>query len=871
MTDSAIKGDPVLRVDKPTIEHHEHGRLGIGERAPRLSWRTTDAKPEYRQVAARIEATITREGVETVDTTDVVGAEQILVAWPFPDLRSRDQVAVRVQVSDGDRWSEWSEPASAEVGLLDESDWVAQFVGPAGDEPDGPHRRPSRVRHEFDLPGDVVSARLYLSAHGVAEAELNGERVGDEELTPGWTSYRHRLRYAAFDVTRHLTTGANAIGVWLGDGWWRGRLGYAGGRYDIYGSRLAALAQLEVVLADGTRQTIATNPEWSAGVGPITVSDLYDGEHFDARLHDPAWSTVGYSTEGWTPVAIVDERSGQLVAPTGPPVRAVESLRPVTIEEREPGRWLLDFGQNHSGRLRIKAHGPAGTEIRLRHAEVVQQGDVYTDSLRTAQATDVLTLDGSPIEWEPRFTIHGYRYAEVTGWHGPLTADHVESRVIHSDMERRGWFESSHELVNKLHENTVWSLRGNFVDIPTDCPQRDERLGWTGDIQVFAPTATFLYGVTGMLASWLQDLAAEQVEFDWVPPFVPYLDLPPWTEFEKDPSAVWGDVAILTPDVLHQRTGDLELLRRQYASALQWMQHVERGAGPSRLCEGTVQLGDWLDPNAPADDPMKAMTDPALVATAYFAHSARRMAAIARTLGETADAAYYEALAPEVAAAYAARYIVEGGRMRDDTQTAYALTTAFDLWPDADSRTAGTARLAELVNQSEGRISTGFAGTPVVSDALTMSGHLAEAYRLLESTDRPSWLYAVTNDATTIWERWDSLLPDGTVYPGNMTSFNHYALGSVTDWLHRVVAGIEAVEPGWRRIRFAPQPGGTFTHASARHLTPYGEAAIAWAIARGRLSVTVKVPVGATAVVALPGAREVEVGHGRHTIDVAWG
>jgi alpha-L-rhamnosidase len=858
-----------VRVLQPTIEHHEPGRLGIGETRPRLSWRVEDASPTYVQAAARIHIVVDREGGAVEQTFDHPGAEQILVAWPGEDLRSRDRLAVRVQVSDGTTWSEWSAAIHAEVGLLDRSEWVAALVGPAWDEPAGPHRRPGRVRTDFRLDDEIESARLYLTGHGLVEAEINGRRVGDEELTPGWTSYRHRLRYATFDVADLLSIGENAIGVWLGDGWWRGRLGYAGGRLDIYGQRLGARAQLEILTAGGRRVVVASDGTWTAGFGPILRSDLYDGEHFDARAHDPEWSTAGYPADGWTPVAIIDEPSGELVAPTGPPVRFVESLRPVAIEEREPGRWLLDFGQNHSGRLRIRTSGEAGTELRIRHAEVLQHGDVYTDSLRTAQATDVLILDGGPIEWEPRFTIHGYRYAEISGWQDDLTADDVESRVIHTDLERRGWFESSHDLVNKLHENTVWSLRGNFVDIPTDCPQRDERLGWTGDIQVFAPTATFLYDVTGMLGSWLQDLAAEQREFDWVPPFVPYLDLPPWTEFDKDPSAVWGDVAILTPDVLHQRTGDIGLLRRQYASALQWMRHVERGAGPSLICEGTEQLGDWLDPNAPAGEPMKAMTDPVLVATAYYAHSARRMAAIAHLLGETEDAAYWNALAPRVAAAYARRFIGADGRMTDDTQTAYALTTTFDLWPDEASRAAGTARLAELVRASDGRISTGFAGTPVVSDALTRSGHLAEAYQLLESTGRPSWLYAVVNDATTIWERWDALLPDGTVYPGDMTSFNHYALGAVTDWLHRVVAGIESIEPGWRAIRFAPRPGGTLTHASARHLTPYGEASISWRLADGRLSAAITVPAGSRGVVELPGAEPVDVGQGTHEFEVA--
>jgi alpha-L-rhamnosidase len=346
------RGDRALRVLQPTIEHHEPERIGIGERAPRLSWRVTDVPTDYRQAASRIEVTCMRNGSEATVLAELEGPEQILVAWPFDDLQSRDRISVRVQVSDGRSWSPWSEPAVAELGLLEESDWQARFIGPAWAEPTGPHKRPGRLRHEFELPEGVVTARLYLSAHGIAEAEFNGRRVGDEELTPGWTSYRHRLRYATFDVTDHLQAGANAIGIWLGDGWWRGRLGYAKGRYDIYGERLAAIAQLEVVLANGRRIIVSTSDEWLAGFGPIRQSDLYDGEHFDARDHDANWSSPGYATEGWTPVALVDESSGALVAPTGPPVRFVESLRPVSIEEREPGRWLLDFGQNHSGRHR---------------------------------------------------------------------------------------------------------------------------------------------------------------------------------------------------------------------------------------------------------------------------------------------------------------------------------------------------------------------------------------------------------------------------------------------------------------------------------------------------------------------------------------
>lgn len=850
------------------LEHHEPGRLGIGESAPRLSWHVVDAEPSFVQRGVQARITRTLAGDTTTTEVELAPLEQVLVPWPAAPLRSREQVAVQIRVSDGEHWTDWSDPAFAEAGLLEAEDWIAVPVGAPGDPGEGPHRRPERVRRDFTLDKPVARARAYVSAHGVIEVEVNGRRVGDEELTPGWTSYRHRLRYATFDVTEHLGEGDNCIGSWLGDGWWRGRLGFAGGLKDIYGDRLGAIVQLEVEYADGTTETIATDDSWQAGPSPILLSDLYDGERFDAREDDPDWSRPGHSSEGWGPVEAREASHGAMVAPTGPPMRVVETLEPLEVIDKGDGRFLLDFGQNHSGRLRIRASGPAGSTIRLRHAEVLVDGELCTEPLRTAEVTDELTLTGDEIEWSPRFTIHGYRFAEVSGWHGDLTPGSVVSDVIHSDMDRRGWFEVSDERIARLHENVVWSLRGNFVDIPTDCPQRDERLGWTGDIQVFAPTATFLYGVTGLLSSWLQDLAAEQIEMDWVPPYVPYLDIPPFDGLPRDPMAVWGDVASLTPLVLFERTADEALLRRQYASAKAWLASVEAGAGPDRICAGTEQLGDWLDPTAPAEDPTKAMTDRYLVATAYFAWAARRLAQTAAHLGEDADAARYSALADEVAAAYAARYISEDGTVEGDSQTGYALTEAFGLWPDPATRDRGTARLASLVADAGGRVSTGFAGTPVVTDALSGSGHLAQAYQMMECEEAPSWLYAVKNGGTTIWERWDSLKPDGTVNAGDMTSFNHYALGSIADWMHRVVAGIEAVEPGWRRIRFAPRPGGSIDHAGARHLTPYGEAVVAWRIADDELHVTATVPVGASAVVDLPGSAPVEVSHGVHRFTV---
>jgi alpha-L-rhamnosidase len=532
------------------------------------------------------------------------------------------------------------------------------------------------------------------------------------------------------------------------------------------------------------------------------------------------------------------------------------------------GRRILDFGQNVTGFVRLRATAPAGTTVTLRTAEVLQHGELYTRPLRTAISSDRYTFAGRPDgeEWEPRFTFHGFRYVEVDGWPGDLDADAASgaliAKVIHTDLARSGWFSSSDERLNRLHENIVWGMRGNFVDIPTDCPQRDERLGWTGDIQVFAPTASYLFDCSGMLAGWLRDLAAEQLPDGTVPWYVPVIPADAkWTP--QRPGAAWGDAATVVPWTLYERFGDTGVLRAQFDSARRWVDLQSEIAGPSLLWDTGFQLGDWLDPAAPPDDPADARTDRYLVASAYFAYSSRLVAQMAEVLGDVDAAARYASLADAVRAAFAARYVQPGGRMTSDAQTAYAIALRFDLLADED-RAGAASRLAELVRESGNRIATGFVGTPLVNDALSGSGQLEAAYDLLLEDECPSWLYQVKMGATTVWERWDSMLPDGSVNPGSMTSFNHYALGAVADWMHRVVGGLAPDEAGYRRIRFAPRPGGGLTAASARHATPYGDAAIDWFLTGEQLRVRVVVPVGATAVIDLEGRDPEELEHGVH-------
>jgi alpha-L-rhamnosidase len=793
------------------------------------------------------------------------------VPWPFAALHSRERLLLRLRVwgKDG-QVSGWSAPATVEAGLLDPDDWSAQFITPSWEEDRSRAQPVPLVRREFDVYEQVSQARLYITALGVYEAHLNGQVVGDEVLAPGWTSYPSRLLYQTFDVTPLLRPGRNALGALLGDGWYRGRLGFNGGRRNIYGARLALLAQLEIRYADGRIERVVTDKSWLATTGPILASDLYDGESYDARLECPGWSSPGYDDHAWTHVQTIERDLSTLAAPSGPPVRRTEVRAPVAVFTSPGGHTLLDFGQNLVGRLRLTVRGEAGQTITLRHAEVLEHGELGTRPLRTARATDRYTLRGGDEEtWEPRFTFHGFRYAEVEGWPGELRVNDILAVVCHSDLERTGWFECSDPLLNRLHENVVWSMRGNFVSLPTDCPQRDERLGWTGDIQVFAPTASFLYASAGFLASWLADVAAEQGQDGIVPYVVPNIlpnRLPGDIGGTTVPAAAWGDAAVLVPWTLYQRYGDRGILETQFESMCAWVDLIARLAGDRLLWDQGFQFGDWLDPNAPPERPAAALTAPAIVATAYFAHSASILGQIALLLGKQAEAAHYLELAARVRKAFAAEYVTPAGRVLSDSATAYALALQFDLLA-AEQRQHAGEHLVHLVRENGYHISTGFVGTPLICDALSSIGAYETAFRLLNQRACPSWLYPVTMGATTIWERWDSMLPDGSINPGEMTSFNHYAFGAVADWMQRVIAGLAPAAPGYRRLAIQPHPGGGLTYARASLRTPYGLAESSWTLEEGKMTLTVILPPNTTASVTLPGTQETlyEVGSGTHT------
>lgn len=848
-----------VQVAAPTIEHHTFP-FGIGTATPRLSW-ITGAPAGWKQAAAQLRLTVDGEHTDA----ELAGSDSVLVTWPFPPLPSRTRATVAVRVTDdGGSYSPWSPSTVVETGLLRPEDWSATPIGPGWDEQPGTMRRPALLRTEFEIPEAPISARLYATAHGVYQPEINGQRTGDDELAPGWTSYRHRLRYQSYDVTDLIQPGRNAMGVWLADGWFRGRLGFHGGHTDIYGTQTALLAQLELTFADGSTRTIRTGPDWRAAPSPILASGLLEGEAYDARAEQPGWSATPFDASGWVSGAERHIDLSTLVAPTGPPVRVTEEIAPVAFDTRPDGRVIVDFGQNLVGRLRITSTGDRGSVVRLRHAEILESdGELCVRPLRGATSVDEYTRRGGDAEtWEPRFTIHGFRYAEITGIpENELRTGAVIARVLHTDMRRTGWFESSDPELNRLHENVVWSMRGNFVDLPTDCPQRDERLGWTGDIQVFAPTASFLFDTAGLLTSWLQDLAAEQHPDGTVPWFVP--EIPggdQWTPAR--PGAGWGDAAVLIPDTLHALFGDTGVLADQWASARAWADLQNRLAGDRHVWDQSYQLGDWLDPTAPPDAPEKGLTDPNLVATAYYARSADVTARIADTLGH-ADAAHLHERAVAAREGFRSAYLAGPGTLTSQSQAAYAIGICFDLF-DANELDIAGAHLARLVRDAGIHLTTGFLGTPVLLDALTRTGNQPLAFELLKQRTAPSWLYPVTMGATTIWERWDSMLPDGTINPGDMTSFNHYAFGAVADWMHRHLAGLTATAPGWRTLRFQPYIHGGLRFARAAHDTPYGRASISWQLDGDQADIELVVPTGTSAELVHPDGKNEPLTSGTH-------
>lgn len=855
-----------MRITNLRVEHYLDSAV-INETKPRISWSFEGLDQQWRQKAHEI--SLQRGGQDGCEVFQVVSSQSLYVPWPSRPLNSCEiaTLKVRVQSEEDSAWTSWSDPLQIEVALLNTEDWRCSLIQPLSQRELSEPVRPVRFRRSFDLKQAPHSARLYITAHGIYESFINGTKAGDDVLAPGWTSYDHELPYQTLDVLSQLTSGTNVIAAEVAEGWYAGRLGFAGGERNIWGSSIGLLAQLIITYGDGSTETIGTDGDWTWAHGPLLQAEIYNGETFDSRVDSPGWDKPLFDDKDWQAVTLGQLDFSTLKAPDSPPVRRMEVVPAQTKLQSPKGDVILDFGQNLVGWVRCELSGPSGHTVRLVHAEVLQEGECATEPLREAKCTDTVILSGEPLVYEPRFTFHGFRYVQITGYTlDEVDLDKFRAVVIHSSMPRTGWFECSDPMLNKLHENVVWSMKGNFVSVPTDCPQRDERLGWTGDVQAFASTAAYLYDTGGMLKSWLRSLASEQTEDGGaVPPlFSPNV----WKGRPNTPAAIWSDALISVPWDLYQASGDTAMLADLYINMETWLKN-----GVLRDKEGLLwdpnhpQLGDWLEPSAPPNDPSNGATDGILVSNAFLIGMTDIMARISKILRHDEQCAQWEDQATRLRAQFARAYITDQGRVVSDTQTALALCIYFSLFPTAHQQEVAAARLVYLIKRkARFIIATGFAGTPILGHALNKIGQHQLFYRMLVHRKPLSWLYPVTMGATTIWERWDSMLPDGTLNSSNMTSFNHYALGSVANWMHSTIAGIKPLEPGWGKIRIAPVPGATLSSCRARYLSPYGEIDVRWELKDDQLHLEARIPGNTEAEITLPGGETKVVGSGNHVL-----
>ncbi|WP_448808271.1 family 78 glycoside hydrolase catalytic domain [Agromyces bauzanensis] len=697
------------------------------------------------------------------------------------------------------------------------------------------------LRDEFaveDKP--IASARIYAAARGVYRLSLNGERVGDHELAPGMTDYRQRIQYQTYDVTDLVRAGANAWGGELADGWWSGRIGFTGG--ENYGTRNALMAQLRVEYADGTEQVVSTDDGWTTRPGPRLAADLLDGERYDARraAEIGKWTDPEHESSGWQPVEVLDSGTDLLEPQDDQPVRVTQELAAKAIASPKDGVYLFDLGQNMVGRARVTLTGAPGETARLRFAEVLNpDGSIYTANLRSAKATDYYTFaTDEPETYESAFTFHGFRYVEVTGvGEAPEAAD-IVGVVLGTDGAPTGTLDTSSELVDQLHSNITWGQRGNFLSIPTDTPARDERLGWTGDINVFARTAVYTMDSQAFLSKWLQDLRDAQRSDGALPGIAPVI---PGRFDGGYAPAGWADAGVHVPWTLWQAYGDTQVITDNYDMMTRYVGYLRSTSQGFIRTEGGYL--DWLH----LDDPTSAD----VIDTAFFAKSVRELADMAAAIGEADDAAEYRDLYEDIRQAYIGAFVSADGTVKGDSQTSYILTVTNGLVPD-DRRDAVATQFVETLERRDWHLSTGFLGVDGLLPALSTIGRTDVAYRLLLNEDYPSWGYEIGRGATTIWERWNSIMPDGSFGPVEMNSFNHYAYGAVGEWMYRTMAGISALEPGYSRVLIAPEPGEGVTSSDASLETPYGAVRSAWQTTDAGLRLDVTVPPNASAEVRLP-------------------
>ena len=836
--------------------YHKVNPVGIDNRQPRFSWKISAIGKSIMQTAYFLRVSTDEKFSSSKiiwQSGKVESDESILHLYQGPDLKSGQRYFWQVKIWDNEgKESKWSTVAYWEMGLLSKSEWKAKWIEMEGDTlrySPSPH-----FRKEFSITKSIASARIYVTSHGFYELQLNGKKVGDQVLTPGWTSYSKRLQYQVYDITDNLSKGNNAIAAVLGDGWYRGTLGW-GNNWAVYGKRLGILLQLRITYTDGSESVIVTDESWKASnEGAIRMNDIYNGETYDATKKLTGWNLPGYNDKNWQSVKTGNYNNGNLIASEGPPIKKIQEIKPVKIFRTPKGNLVVDMGQNMVGWLKLKVSGNKGTVVTLRHAEVMDEfGEFYTTNLRAAKCQLTYILAGTGEElYEPRFTFMGFRFVEVTGFPGDLTTDNLTGVVVHSDMSVTGSYECSNPLINQLQHNIQWGQKGNFVDVPTDCPQRDERLGWTGDAQAFSRTAAYNMDVSSFFTKWLKDVATDQKPGGEVPDVIPDI-LNRQGSATAKPSAGWGDVAVIVPWTMYLVYGDKHFLENQYPSMKAWVEYIRTRAGDSCIWKGGSKYGDWLFYHPPVNNHTEpdGYTEHDFIATAFYAYSTSLIAEAAKLLGKTDDAKIYSDLFNKIKEVFINEYVTGAGRVGTNSQTSYVLALKFNLLPD-NLRKNAARFLADDIKSRRNHLSTGFLGTPYLCHVLSDNGYTDVAYDLLLQESYPSWLYPVKMGATTIWERWDGEKTDSTFQDPGMNSFNHYAYGAIGDWMYRVSAGIETMGPGYRHIIIQPHPTNKLTYSKASFESPYGTIASGWERRDGKVKVKVIIPANTIATIILP-------------------
>lgn len=890
----AVSGCTMMKPAQLRCEYLENP-LGV-DVLPRLSWLPVSdergaAQTAYQILVAGSQDKLAAGEGDLWDSGKVAGDQSIHIAYGGKPLTSGQRVYWKVRLWDqSDRESPWSAPAYWQMGLLEpqriKARWIGKRDAPRADQPLAALPA-ALLRKEFTARKQVRRATLTASALGVYEIRINGRRVGDHVLAPEWTNYHKRVQYQTYDVTTEISEGANAIGAMLGDGWYAGRLGISHIDKELplrgfYGRHPHLLVQLDIEYQDGTQDRILSDETWkSTTEGPIRKACILDGEVYDARMEQAGWDSPGFNAREWQGVHILHEMKAALVAQLYPPIRITQELKPVKILEPSPGLYVVDFGQNIAGWCRIQVNGPAGTAIRLRHAEVLEadgSGNIYRDNLRMkpyeqmnpdlgARQEDQFILRGEGTEtFEPHFTYHGFRYVEVHGWPGKLAAESIVARAVHSDCPIAGSFECSSDLLNKLMSNIVWTHRDNMHGVPTDCPQRDERMGWMGDMLVFAQPACFNMDMAAFFQKWVRDISDDQTLDGRYPDFAPM----PYNK-EKHFSGVpsWGDAGIIVPWRTYVNYGDTRIIEGQFDSMKRWVDWIHQH-NPELLWKNNRNndYGDWLNgdtlklegfgyPAQGAEMPKEVL------ATAFFQHSASLLSRMAGIIGRNEDASKYGRLAEDIKAAFIKAYVKDDGHVEGHTQAGYALALDFDLIPP-NLRDAAARLMVQRIEDYKWHISTGFQTTVKLMNELSRNGYTDVAYRLINNRTIPSWGYTIDHGGTTIWERWDGYVEGRGYQDPSMNSFNHYAIGAVGEWMYRSIIGINPDEehPGYKRFTIRPRPGGGLTWAKGSYHSIRGHIASHWQIEADTIHLTVVVPPSTTATVFVPATDAASVREG---------